>query len=252
MKNTIYKNSKEVEQALRKASTGQGDIAFAQHYMGTAIPMIGRLAVPVQRAIFKKGFSFSNLPLDEQLEVWDAIWNSSEVFEVMSQCLMFVQKNIAKLDRKKLWNITREWVKKIDNWGHSDMLSGIYSWLMEQEEDLIYPQLLKWNTSKNPWERRQSLVSIFEYSSKRKKVLPVNKVLPLVEKLLDDKDKFVQKGVGWCLRECGNVYPKETGKFLLDHHGALSSIAFSAATEKIKAADKEKLKDLRKAGRESA
>lgn len=241
--------AQEIEQALRAASASSSDIEFLQHYMGTRYPMIGGLPVPVQRAIAKKGFSFSGLPVNEQLEIWDGIWNSSNVFEVMTQCLLFVQKNLKKLDRKKAWSITRGWVKKTENWGHSDMLSGIFAWLLEQDEGMIHPQLVKWNASREPWERRQSLVSLFEYSSRRERVLPVNKVLPLVENLLDDDHKFVQKAVGWTLRETGNVYPQQALQFLQKHHARLSPIAFSAAVEKLDTAEKENLKSLRKAAR---
>jgi len=241
-------HTREVEQVLLKAGGKNNDISFLQHYMGTTYPMTG-LNVPSQRAISKAGFSFSILSLEEQLKIWDSIWKESDLFEAMTQSLMFVQKNIKKLDKQKVWRTTRGWVKKIDNWGHSDMLSGIFAWLLEQDEEMIYPQLLKWNSSKNPWERRHSLVSLFEYSSKRRKVLPVEKVLSLVKSLLGDDDKFVQKGVGWCLRECGNVYPKETMRFLLENCDQLSSVAFSAATEKVSVNDKERLKAMRKAGR---
>jgi 3-methyladenine DNA glycosylase AlkD len=241
--------AQEVEAALRKLSTGGADVEASKRYMGTGYDMIGGLPVPMQRSIARTGFSFSNLQPNDQLKIWDDVWKESELFEVMSQCLVFVQRNIKKLDRDKLWAVTKGWVKKIDNWGHSDMLSGIYAWLLEQDEEMVYPQLVKWNSSRNPWERRQSLVSIFEYSSKRSGLVAVNKVLILVSSLLHDDHKFVQKAVGWTLREAGNVYPAETWQFLVKHHKELSAIAYSAAIEKRTPKEKEELKAMRKAAR---
>jgi len=143
------------------------------------------------------------------------------------------------------WPVLREWPKTLNNWAHSDGLSDIFARCLELDKKRIYPELVKWNRSTNPWYRRQSLVSLFYYASMRKKLLPVSEVFPLIERLIKDDDYYVQKGVGWSLREAGNVYPKETLRFLREHIGDLRSYAFSAATEKLSVQDKQKLKALR-------
>jgi 3-methyladenine DNA glycosylase AlkD len=75
-------------------------------------------------------------------------------------------------------------------------------------------------------------------------------MLPLVEKLLDDEHYFVQKGVGWTLRELSVIYHDVTWQFLIKHHTRISGAAFTAAAEKLSPAKKEKLKDLRKTHRQ--
>jgi len=71
-------------------------------------------------------------------------------------------------------------------------------------------------------------------------------LIPLVENLLSDPDYFVQKGVGWTLRELYLAYPSETFKFMTGHFAQITLTAFAAASEKLKPAEKEKLKALRK------
>ncbi len=214
-------------------------------YIGTSHRFIG-LSSPKQREIFEAGHGFGHLSLSEQLLIWNEIWLHSSSFEALSQCLLFVSKHLKSMDSRELWNTTKGWTVKIDNWAHSDGLSAIYSHLLETETKLVYPQLKRWNNSKNPWERRQSLVALLEYSKKREKVLPVNKLFSLVKELLNDKDYFVQKGLGWTLREVGNVYPDETWEFLLRHCSKISAVAFSPAVEKLNLKKKEQLKLLRK------
>jgi 3-methyladenine DNA glycosylase AlkD len=89
-------------------------------------------------------------------------------------------------------------------------------------------------------------VSLLYYSAQRKTVLPFSKITALVESQIDYDHHYVQRGVGWTLREAGNVYPKETFKFLEKNIQRLSAIAFSAATEKLAKAQKDRLKNLRK------
>jgi len=64
--------------------------------------------------------------------------------------------------------------------------------------------------------------------------------------LLADGEYYVQKGVGWALRELRNVYPKEAHAYLLKHIRTVSPIAFTIAIEKVGEAERAKLKALRK------
>jgi len=107
--------------------------------------------------------------------------------------------------------------------------------------------LQAWSRSKNPWLRRLAVVSLLYYSAQRKTVLPLPKILALIEPQLSHEHLYVQKGVGWALREAGNVYPDEVYVFLETHAHALSPAAFSAATEKLSLRRKERLKKIRRA-----
>lgn len=62
---------------------------------------------------------------------------------------------------------------------------------------------------------------------------------------VESSDHYVQKGVGWTLRELHNVYPKETYAFLAANIDRLKSYAFSASTEKMTQDGKARLKRLR-------
>ena len=230
------------------ASDKKSQFKDLKKYIGTNYDFVG-LSVPKQREVFKNRYALGNYTLLEQLTIWDEIWQHSNLYEAMTQALFFVSQHRDDFDPKVLFKVTKNWVGKIDNWAHSDGLSDIFSYLLEKNADLVYPQFKSWNTSLNPWERRQSLVGLLEYSKKRKKVLPVNKLLPMVKPLLQDEDYFVQKGIGWTLREIGNVYPEDTWLFLVKHHAIISAVAFSPAIEKLHLLKKEELKQLRKKSR---
>ena len=241
---------KEIEATLRAALHSSKVAAFKDHkkYIGTQYDFIG-LSVPTQRQVFKQGFSFSSSTADKQYKIWEKVWQQSGLYEAMTLAIFFCDTQIKTEEVETVWNRIKKWTPQIDNWAHSDGLSALYSHLLEKEPELIYPQLLKWNSSANPWERRQSLVSLLEYSKKRKKHLPAEKILPLINNLLEDENYFVQKGLGWTLRETGNAYPKQTWDFLKKNTSSLSAVAFSPAIEKLSPQQKEELKLLRKKGK---
>jgi 3-methyladenine DNA glycosylase AlkD len=105
---------------------------------------------------------------------------------------------------------------------------------------------LKWNKSLNPWLRRQSIVSLLNYSRLRKKKLSFEELIYFVDPLCVDEAFYVQRAVGWTLREIYNLYPKKTYVYLAKNIHKITSLAFSAATEKLKKEEKEKLLLLRK------
>lgn len=193
------------------------------------------------------GFSFSNLPDIEQWKIWNFIMRNSRLHEAQMAALRFAEEAVSRYQvAGKEWNFLRGWVDFIDNWAHSDVLSKIYSFLLEQRPDLIMSTLKKWNKSKNPWKQRVSIVSLIYYASPKRKAPPVKVILEMVEPLIGVKDKYVQKGIGWALRESYKLYPKKTLAFLQTHVKQLSADAFSYGTEKLDKYTKTKLKSLRR------
>ncbi len=202
---------------------------------------------PAHRKLFKQGYSFSKLPPSEQLIIWEYIWKNSSGFWAGGHAFLFLESKMKyKEFLRNSWNTIKHWQKAVDNWGLCDGLAKIYTKTLEIIPDEVLPQLEKWNKSSNLWDRRQSVVSLLYFSRTKKVVMPFDTIIKLIDRLLSDKEYYVQKGVGWALKETYQVYPKETLKYLEKNIKKISSIAFSPATEKLKKKNKEKLKKLRK------
>jgi 3-methyladenine DNA glycosylase AlkD len=205
------------------------------------------MTAPAQRSAFKEGFSFSGLDFDEQLATWDYIWKHGKGFWPGIHAFFFLEKYISKKAlHDKIWRTAVHWQDDVSDWGKCDCLSKIYTKVLESYPDKVYKQLQQWNRSKNPWDRRQSVVSLLYYTRTKKQVLPFDKISALITPLLNDKEYYVQKGVGWALRELHNAYTDETLAYFREHIHDISSIAFTAAMEKMQATEKEQLKLLRK------
>ncbi|MEM7017990.1 MAG: DNA alkylation repair protein [Pseudomonadota bacterium] len=203
-----------------------------------------KIIVPKLRKAVKQKYSFVSESTEKKLKIWDYIWHHSAYYDVMSQALYFYQHR--DLTRVEVDTII-QWIERCDCWEHSDDLSKIYATVVEANPDWIMPTLKEWNQSENAWKRRQSMVSLLEYSRKRKRVLPYQELIAFVEPRLDDEEYYVQKGVGWTLREIYNVYPDETKQFIEKHVLRIPPQGWTAATEKFDKAYKAKLMALRKA-----
>jgi 3-methyladenine DNA glycosylase AlkD len=204
------------------------------------------LRVPIIRAELKKDLSFLGKSESEILKYWDRIWKESSYFESMSLALYYYQhRSLTRSEVNKL----KTWVNRCTCWEHSDDLSKIYAKILEDNPDWILPTFKKWNKAKCSWKRRQSIVSLLEYTSKRKKGLPFEDLISFIDPLLSDSEYYVQKGVGWTLREIFNAYPIKTLAYINKNLLKIDPVAYTAATEKLSKMVKKEMNYKRKVNR---
>ena len=71
----------------------------------------------------------------------------------------------------------------------------------------------------------------------------------MIKPHLQAPEYYLQKAVGWTLRECYNVYPAETTDFITKNLSNIHSDAWYAASEKMPKALKNKLVSKRRLNR---
>lgn len=203
--------------------------------------------VPAHRTAFTHVHSLVPGDFDEQLLIWDHIWNNTNGFWVRVHATFFLERYLKKAEHlEAMWPVIVKWQDSVDDWGLCDALAKVYTKILVVSPAEVYGVLAQWNVSTDLWKRRQSVVSLLYYSRTKKSYLPFSKIASLISAVLADKEYYVQKGVGWALRELRNVYPKEAHAYLTKHIRAVSPIAFTIAIEKVSSADRDKLKALRK------
>ncbi len=238
---------KEVETRVRALPIDLAYKAFSESVTKTSLPFLAVRGPDLNHAV-RAGFSFYEKSDDEVLRIWDQVWSQATLRDVMSLPLIYYRWKSSELTPKH-FSVFKEWMERIENWGHADQLCQLLSILYERHPKLVEPTLRQWNRSMNPWKRRASVVSTIYYASPRRTPPSRKTVLSLIEPLLRDKDPYVQKGVGWQLREAYNLWPREILRFLESHVLELPAITFSYATEKLSKSDKTRLKEKRRASR---
>jgi 3-methyladenine DNA glycosylase AlkD len=245
-------NTKQLEEIMLERLLTAGNMTEVinntrwQKYINTSLTTLG-IATATQRQIAKLGYQpLQDLTMENKIEILGKIFQETKLFEIKNQCLYFLDQHKQKKIEIAHWPFIKEWIKHVDNWAHSDGLSSVYTVVLQHHLDIIYPQLKTWNKSKNLWERRQSVVCIFYYSRTRKNFLSFDDSIALIENLLDDKEYYVQKGIGWALREASNVYYDYTLDFLMQNIKEIKPAAYGAAIEKLKPNHLAQVKHLRK------
>jgi 3-methyladenine DNA glycosylase AlkD len=233
----------EVVAALREIGNPDYGAAVAKD-RGSSLEHLG-IGFPGLRKRVKQGFSFYDRSEDEVLVIWDGLWRSSPYGDVLFAALEYYAPRVRKQVSPVLWPVVRHWPARVDNWCHSDNLSSLYSWILASDPDEVYPQLEAWSRETDQWLRRISLVSLIHYSGKNAVFMPLDRVLPLVTACLDDERGYVQKAVGWVLREMGQAYPDEVREYLEKNLTTIPPLAFSRAVERRSTEVKRELRALR-------
>lgn len=257
MSKSLKKYHKELRDRLNEFPKSSPEtIAYIARYIGgvnhekrkpdeqSKLKYMG-VRIPEKRDMDKDGFSFSTLPIQEQAEIWNYIWKNSNTFEEKWFALNFFSKKKVLKEISNYWPLIKDWVKDVDNWAHSDALSSIYSQVLESDHKKYLPYFKKLNTSKNPWERRQSVVGLYYYTRLRKKKLPAKIGLSLVHNLIDDKHIYVQKAVGWTLREIYQVDEKAQLDYVKKNIKRVAPAGYYATVEKYSPKLKAEVKKLR-------
>lgn len=193
--------------------------------------------------------------LDEtaQASLWLEVYQQSPYRSLDSIVIDFFKSR----SKKKSFDITAygdqiyAMVPKIDCWMTGDMLANMTALLHELQPKKYAPQLLKWSKSQSPWLHRMSLLSLFYYSRCRGVQPGFDQSIQLVSRHLLSDHYYVQKSVGWTLRELHNVYPEQTRDYISEHLLKLSPHAFTTACEKIPAKIKEPWKQQRSQARKN-
>lgn len=247
-KNELKAAHLETEAAMRELSAVHKPGKWlAKNYVGAGLSRLDFLDVkiPHVRQRFARGFSFSKKSPQEQWMIWDYVWRSSKTFETMLMASYWASKRpmAEVLERAEL---IFAWVERVDNWAHSDEMSAHCSRILETDHKKFMPVFEEWSRSKNPWLRRQSLVGILFYSRMRKKSPSFSVMKKFIDRQIADEHFYVQKGVGWTLRECWNLYPAETEKYLLQNAHRVPPAGWTAATEKLSKKTKAVLTERRR------
>jgi 3-methyladenine DNA glycosylase AlkD len=155
---------------------------------------------------------------------------STGKYEEASFAVSFMYSNTESFTAEAFGRLGRWLEDGIINWAHTDVLSGKALSHFITHKIIEVDSLKEWNDSESKWKRRAVPVTLIDVIDTD---IPLKKLLSVIEPLMLDAEKFVQKGLGWFLREAWKVYPEETEDFLLKWKDTCGRIIIQYATEKM-------------------
>jgi 3-methyladenine DNA glycosylase AlkD len=91
-------------------------------------------------------------------------------------------------------------------------------------------QVFLWAKSPNRWRRRAACVALIRGTRERRYFA---EIVRLSNRLLQDEDDMVQKGLGWLLRETAKADPKRTVPYLMKIRKNAPRLVLRTACERL-------------------
>jgi 3-methyladenine DNA glycosylase AlkD len=139
---------------------------------------------------------------------------------------------------KREFQLFASWLDRVTSWADHDGLAHYLLAPMVSADPTRCRDVFLWAKSRNRWRRRAACVALIR-GARKKRFFP--EIVRLTEKLLDDEDDMVQKGLGWLLREAAKYDPQRTVPYLVKLRGRAPRLVLRTACETLPAATRKRV-----------
>lgn len=187
-----------------------------QHW-GVSVPNIEKLA-------HQFGKSLDEAAL---IKLADELWHTN-IFDAMTAALKIMALPKIK-PSPELWQQVKQYLLVIDGWALEDHLART-AWKCIEADEKRLDEVEAWTKHPNFWIRRAALIFTLPYAKIGKNP---ERMLQWAGLYATDPEWFIQKAIGWWLRDLGKRNPERVLKFLKQHWKILKPVARKEATRKL-------------------
>ena len=198
-----------------------------KRYFREPIETYGLSALDVKE-IAKRHYTPLKKDLKTAIEVADSLIKSRNLDEA-SVGIRLMQRMARNLDTEH-FELLDGWVDHLTNWANTD---GLSTWVISpivKHDPKLVERLISWTASSNRWRRRAAAVSLVPIA-RRGEML--EEAFTIADRMMEDDDDMVQKGVGWLLKEASKKNPEEVRSYLLNWRDRTSALVLRYASEKL-------------------
>ncbi|MFC1574022.1 DNA alkylation repair protein [Candidatus Latescibacterota bacterium] len=169
------------------------------------------------------------ISVDLLLKTGDLLVQSGKYEETYFAILLM--KSLADDFTPDLFQGIGRWFEKgIVNWAHCDVLCHELTSTFLKKRIIGLQAFDTWRDSENTYQRRAVPVAMLDLLNTMENY---NVLFEFIEPLMLDREKKVQQGLGWFLREAWKQRKEETEAFLMKWKNKAPRVIFQYATEKM-------------------
>ena len=185
-------------------------------YLGLANPQINDLAAGWRQT----------LDLPERIALADGLWRT-DIFEARLAAAKLLTQARMRPD-EAAWDLIASWRADFDSWAIAD-----HACMAGQKRLVADPARLDevedWIASDHMWTRRAALVITLPWTKqnhpKPAELAARDRILGWAARLVPDHAWFIQKAIGWWLRDLSKHDPDRTRAFIDAHGDAMKPFA---------------------------
>jgi len=203
-------------------------------FLGVPVPVIRR-----QATAFARGHGHLDRPGLRRLT--QALW-STDVHEARSLGIAICERRIDVLRPADLtWLIAL--VNRANTWAHVDWLAIKVIGGLVARTPRLEAKLPAWARHRNFWVRRTAVLALHDQLIAG--AGDFDRFARIAASLLDEREFFIRKAIGWVLRSTARKTPARTIAFVERHASEMAGVTFREATRNLSSAQQTRLRRLR-------
>ncbi|MFI5413472.1 MAG: DNA alkylation repair protein [Candidatus Lutacidiplasmatales archaeon] len=231
----VARERRRVVRALRSRAPPAGNEAL-RAYLGSPVPVLGVRIPDLRRVVRDTARRLASGPRSDASTLVRALW-SGDLFEEKEVAIELLGRPPLN-GTNSAWLLGRRWVDRATGWALSDSLASGSLAPMVAARPARFAELLEWTRSTNLWRRRASTYALRDWV----RAGELDRPFELLERLLDDPERWVQRAVGTWLRECWKKDAARTERFLRREIHRLAPVTLTVATERTSKSFRDELR----------
>ena len=222
---------------LRQVSTSE-KAESSRRYFPEGFECLGVNAADIKQILKRFQTEYADLNAEQTLELTEAFLKEAKYNEEFLLAFALINKFVKRHYDDALLARFEYWLAHYaDNWSLVDdlCLKAIFNFLMTRPH--LIESMQHWALSKSPWCRRAACVVWVKFIKRKmgKQTYFLNTALVFKQcnLLLEDKNEFVQKGVGWLLKVAAIEHQAEVIRFIKENINRFTRPTLRYAIEKM-------------------
>ncbi len=173
----------------------------------------------------------ARLTVPERVQLSAGLWQTN-IFEARLAAAKLLTQARLRPDDSEAWALISSWTPDFDGWAIAD-----HACIAGQKRLVADPTRLDlvetWISSDHLWTRRAALVSTLPWTKqnhpKPAELEARDRILGWAAQMVTDHQWFIQKAIGWWLRELSRHDPDRTRKFIAANRDGMKPFAVKEA-----------------------
>ncbi len=231
----------ELESDLR--SVGDKERARgAKAYLKSDLEFIGVAAKPLRKVaqnFLSRHPGYDRVWLTELVtNLWDR-----PVFELKAVAVAVLERDVRKLEVADL-ALVEDLLRRSRTWALVDWLcTKVAAPLVERDPVAAESTLRRWSTDSDFWIRRASMLA--QLPALRAGGGDFELFASFASAMIEEKEFFIRKTIGWVLREVSKKRPRLAYEFLAAHVGEMSGLSFREGSKYLPEEQRDELRRRR-------
>jgi 3-methyladenine DNA glycosylase AlkD len=226
----------EIEARLRALGTPER-AAREQRYLKSSLDFLGATVWQIRAEVKAYLADANRLDHDALLALVDALW-AEPVHERRMAATVLLELRSGLLDASDL-PVVERLIRESLTWALVDGLAAdVVSDILDRDTGRTITVLDRWAADDDFWLRRSALLA---WLRPLRDGAPLDRFLTYADRMLDEREFFIRKAIGWVLREVGKRRPDEVSHWLAPRTHRASGVTMREATKRLPVAERERL-----------